>query len=158
MHTFAGKTSALQVLAGVLPHTRGLQLRGEMGGSCFTNKERERAAFVGQEDRFHSQLTVSETLSVAAQLRLPTVSRLQRRRVVEDLLRQLHLSHIRQVVFRQHAPLKYRAFSDFVLRWKVGHTRSVLRSESRVGDERNRGISGGERRRLALGCELVGRY
>lgn len=120
----AGKTSVLQVLAGTVPNTRGMQLRGEMSGSCFTSGAREAAAFVGQEDRFHSQLTVSETLSFAAQLRLSRMSRFQRHRVVEDLLRQLQLSHV---------------------------------SGSNVGDERCRGISGGERRRLALGCELVGR-
>jgi ABC-type multidrug transport system ATPase subunit len=120
----AGKTSILQVLAGTVPNTRGSQLRGEMSGVNMNSGAREAAAFVGQDDRFHSQLSVSETLDFAAKLRLPSMSRFQRTRVVEELLRQLQLSHVRG---------------------------------TKVGDERCRGISGGERRRLALGCELVGR-
>jgi ABC-type multidrug transport system ATPase subunit len=100
-------------------------LRGTMSGEMVsTSSSHHTSAFVGQNDNFHSHLSVEETLMMAASLRLPATARAERKEQVDETLRQLHLSHAR-------------------------HTR--------VGNERNRGISGGERRRLALGCELLGK-
>ena len=110
----AGKTSLLHVLGGMLAKRPGQVLRGGLAGEA----PHHAAAFVGQDDNFHSYLTVEETLMLAASLRIPGATRAERRDAVDQTLRQLHLTHTR-------------------------HTR--------VGNERIRGISGGERRRLALG-------
>ncbi|CDF41434.1 unnamed protein product, partial [Chondrus crispus] len=83
----------------------------------------ETLAYVRQEDLFFSQLTVQETLDVAARMRLPKEMPIaEKRRFVDALMRELGLLTV---------------------------------STSRVGDEKTRGISGGEKKRLSLGCELV---
>jgi ABC-type multidrug transport system ATPase subunit len=102
---------------------QGQVLRGSLWGGAADEASQHAAAFVGQDDTFHSHLTVEETLMLAASLRIPGATRAGRRDAVDQTLQQLQLTHAR-------------------------HTR--------VGNERVRGISGGERRRLALGCELLG--
>ena len=102
---------------------QGQVLRGSLWGRAAGEAPQHAAAFVGQDDTFHSHLTVEETLLLAASLRIPGATRAGRRDAVDQTLQQLQLTHVR-------------------------HTR--------VGNERVRGISGGERRRLALGCELLG--
>jgi ABC-type multidrug transport system ATPase subunit len=119
----AGKTSLLHVLGGMLQARQGQVLRGSMSGPVASLAHDHSAAFVGQNDNFHSHLSVEETLLLAANLRLPGSTRAQRREAVDATLRQLHLTHVRCTL---------------------------------VGNDRSRGISGGERRRLALGCELMG--
>lgn len=80
-------------------------------------------AYVRQEDIFFSQLTVRETLSLAAELQLPdTMSPERKEKYVNDLLFRLGL---------------------------------VNSADSIVGDAKVRGISGGEKKRLALACELI---
>jgi ABC-type multidrug transport system ATPase subunit len=95
--------SSLKVLAGVLPSARNQVLRGEIGGECCSNGDRDAAAFVGQDDRFYSHLSVRETLLVAAKLRLPRLGRAKRQDVVDELLRQLHLSHVRSDEYFIHS-------------------------------------------------------
>ncbi|KAL1568548.1 ABC transporter G member 7 [Salvia divinorum] len=94
----SGKTTLLNVLAGQL-------------------------AYIRQEDLFFSQLTVRETLSLAAELQLQDISSPEARdQYVTDLL------------------------------FKTG---LVSCADSRVGDAKVRGISGGEKKRLSLACELI---
>ena len=80
-------------------------------------------AFIYQEDAFFSQLTVKETLQLAAALRLYNETNSD---VIDDIITFLGLDHV---------------------------------IHSRVGDAvsaRSRGISGGERKRLAVACEMLG--
>ncbi|KAG7012980.1 ABC transporter G family member 7, partial [Cucurbita argyrosperma subsp. argyrosperma] len=80
-------------------------------------------AYVRQEDLFFSQLTVRETLKLAAELQLTKISsEEEKEEYVNSLLLKLGL---------------------------------VNCAESFVGDTRIRGISGGEKKRLSLGCELI---
>ncbi|GMP59123.1 hypothetical protein CsSME_00022532 [Camellia sinensis var. sinensis] len=82
-----------------------------------------RFAYVRQEDLFFSQLTVRETLSLAAELQLQEISSVEERdEYVNKLLFKLGL---------------------------------VSCADSRVGDAKVRGISGGEKKRLSLACELI---
>lgn len=120
----SGKTTLLNVLAGRLPHSDKMTLQGNVWVNGVSIDDAEHTpAYVTQEDLFFSQLTVRETLEMAAKMRLPRhMSKEQKDRFVEDLIRKLGL---------------------------VGVT------ETRVGDERTRGISGGEKKRLSLGCELI---
>lgn len=70
-----------------------------------------RSAYVQQEDVFYSQLTVEETLSMSARMRMPAgTSRAERDAAVSALLNRLGLAHVR---------------------------------DTRVGDKKTRGISGG---------------
>ncbi|XVF85324.1 hypothetical protein PTKIN_Ptkin17bG0108600 [Pterospermum kingtungense] len=120
----SGKTTLLNVLAGQILASPRLQLSGllEFNGKPSSNKA-YKFAYVRQEDLFFSQLTVRETLSVAAELQLPEISSVEERdEYVNNLLFKLGL---------------------------------VTCADSTIGDAKVRGISGGEKKRLSLGCELI---
>ncbi|KAL5722101.1 ABC transporter G member 7 [Ranunculus cassubicifolius] len=120
----SGKTTLLNVLAGQLGQSSLLHLSGllEINGSPRSNHA-YRFAYVRQEDLFFSQLTVRETLSLAAELQLRSISSAtEREEYVNNLLFKLGL---------------------------------VNCADSSVGDAKLRGISGGEKKRLALACELI---
>ncbi|XP_074589670.1 ABC transporter G family member 7 [Curcuma longa] len=120
----SGKTTLLNVLAGQLLASPRLHLSGHIdinglpmpsGGYKF--------AYLRQEDLFFSQLTVRETISLAAELQLPqTLSAEKKNKYTSNLLFRLGL---------------------------------VNCADSIVGDAKVRGISGGEKKRLALACELI---
>ncbi|KAK4779470.1 hypothetical protein SAY87_015576 [Trapa incisa] len=108
----SGKTTLLNVLAGLL------EINGRPKSSKFY-----RFAYIRQEDIFFSQLTVRETLSLAAELQLPNTSSPEVRvEYVNNLLSRLGL---------------------------------VGCADTNVGDAKVRGISGGEKKRLSLACELI---
>ncbi|KAJ8770285.1 hypothetical protein K2173_012755 [Erythroxylum novogranatense] len=120
----SGKTTLLNVLAGQLMASPRLHLSGllEVNGRPSSNKA-YKFAFVRQEDLFFSQLTVRETLSIAAELQLPEIASVEERdEYVNNLLFKLGL---------------------------------VSCADSNVGDAKVRGISGGEKKRLSLACELI---
>ncbi|GAB4828808.1 ABC transporter G member 7 [Ancistrocladus abbreviatus] len=120
----SGKTTLLNVLAGQLVASPRLHLSGflEVNGQ-HKSKKLYKFAYVRQEDIFFSQLTVRETLSLAAELQLPQMSsREVRNEYVNNLLFKLGL---------------------------------VSCADSIVGDAKVRGISGGEKKRLSLACELI---
>lgn len=120
----SGKTTLLNVLAGQLAASPRLRLTGSLSinGRAFA-KSKHRLAYVRQEDLFFSQLTVRETLSLAAELQLPkTWTAKARERYVQELLYRLGL---------------------------------VTCADTIVGDAKVRGISGGEKKRLSIACELI---
>ena len=82
------------------------------------------SAYVTQEDILFPTLTVRETISFFAELRLSPkeFSREQREARVTHILEQLRMTH---------------------------------RADSRIGNEEKRGLSGGEKKRVAIGCQLV---
>ncbi|XP_009622075.1 ABC transporter G family member 7 isoform X2 [Nicotiana tomentosiformis] len=120
----SGKTTLLNVLAGQINASPKLHLSGllDINGVPFSNKI-YKFAYVRQEDLFFSQLTVRETLSLAAELQLQDASSIEERdEYVNNLLLKLSL---------------------------------VSCADSRIGDAKVRGISGGEKKRLSLACELI---
>ncbi|GJN37634.1 hypothetical protein PR202_gb26609 [Eleusine coracana subsp. coracana] len=120
----SGKTTLLNVLAGQLSASPSLHLSGHLyvNGRPMS-KGGYKIAYVRQEDLFFSQLTVRETLSLAAELQLPDTMAPERKDgYIKDLLFRLGL---------------------------------VNCADSIVGDAKVRGISGGEKKRLALACELI---
>ncbi|GAB2280006.1 ABC transporter G member 7 [Dionaea muscipula] len=120
----SGKTTLLNVLCGQLAASPRLHLSGvlEINGER-ASKKLYKSAYVRQEDLFFSQLTVRETLSLAAELQLPQMSAAEvRDEYVNNLLFKLGL---------------------------------VSCADSIVGDAKVRGISGGEKKRLSLACELM---
>nr|AIU41647.1 ABC transporter family protein [Hevea brasiliensis] len=120
----SGKTTLLNVLARQLMASPRLHLSGllEVNGIPISNIA-YKFAYVRQEDLLFSQLTVRETLSLAAELQLPEISSVEERdEFVNNLLFKLGL---------------------------------VSCADSIVGDAKVRGISGGEKKRLSLACELI---
>ncbi|KAL6969919.1 ABC transporter G member 7, variant 3 [Sarracenia purpurea var. burkii] len=120
----SGKTTLLNVLAGQIVASPRLHLSGllEVNGRPISNRS-YKFAYVRQEDLFFSQLTVRETLCLAAELQREEIYSVEERdEYVNNLLFKLGL---------------------------------VSCADSRVGDAKVRGISGGEKKRLALACELI---
>uniref|UniRef100_A0A0D9Y2L2 ABC transporter domain-containing protein n=1 Tax=Oryza glumipatula TaxID=40148 RepID=A0A0D9Y2L2_9ORYZ len=120
----SGKTTLLNVLAGQLTASPSLHLSGFLYINGRPISEGGyKIAYVRQEDLFFSQLTVRETLSLAAELQLRrTLTPERKESYVNDLLFRLGL---------------------------------VNCADSIVGDAKVRGISGGEKKRLSLACELI---
>ncbi|KAJ2553512.1 hypothetical protein EV175_002912 [Coemansia sp. RSA 1933] len=120
----AGKTTLLNVLSG---RVQGGNLYGDIkfnGAKRNPHDFKRMLAYVEQDDLMHAALSVQETLTVSARLRLPSKKytddeKLQR---VDDVMRQLRLSHI---------------------------------ADTNIGGHGMRGVSGGERKRVSIGIELV---
>ena len=115
----SGKTTFLNAISGGTVVSKSLSFSSDIYP---TIKKRE-TAFIYQDDAFFSQLTVRETLQLAAALRLYNETNSD---VIDDIITFLGLDHV---------------------------------VDSRVGDAvsaRSRGISGGERKRLAVACEMLG--
>ena len=126
----SGKTTLLNALAGQVVASPGLELSGRLvvdgAGPCQSAADggARACAFVQQQDLFYAQMTVAETLRMAARLRLP----------------------------RELPRAEKLARADEVLR-KLGLAKAA---GTLVGDEKGaRGVSGGEKKRLAIACELI---
>lgn len=117
----AGKTTLLEVLAGKIPPRK---VSGQVlvnGHPIHAESFRRLSGHVTQDDALFPLLTVEETLTYSALLRLPDGKRVACQRV-KLLMKELGLDHI---------------------------------AGSRVGEGSIHGISGGERRRLSIGVELI---
>lgn len=117
----AGKTTLLEILAGKVS-------QGKVSGQVLVNgrpmngpEYRRVSGFVPQEDALFPFLTVQETLTYSALLRLKT-NRKEAKAKVKKLMEELGLEHV---------------------------------ADSRIGEGSRSGISGGERRRVSIGVELV---
>ncbi|CAJ1977427.1 unnamed protein product [Sphenostylis stenocarpa] len=136
----SGKTTLLNVLAGQLTASPRLHLSGvlEFNGK-HGSKNAYKFAYVRQEDLFFSQLTVRETLSLATELQLPNISSAEERdEFVNNLLFKLGL-------------VRLLCIPELVL-VQSGY---CYCADTNVGDAKVRGISGGEKKRLSLACELL---
>ncbi|CAM9324569.1 unnamed protein product, partial [Ectocarpus fasciculatus] len=120
----SGKTTLLNALAGQVPYSKRTRLHGTLTVGGAERAPDQEQAFVKQEDVFYSQLTVRETLLMAARLRLPSsVPLAEKSAMVDKLISKLGLSKVASTI---------------------------------VGDEKTRGISGGEKKRLSIACQLFG--
>ncbi|KAK9792241.1 hypothetical protein WJX73_003742 [Symbiochloris irregularis] len=120
----SGKTTLLNALAGQVPQTKRMALKGNIS----INGEPQQSAarrqgYVQQDDIFFSQMTVRETLSMAAALRMPRTSTPEDRSAAVDSLMA-----------------------------KLGLTQSA---DTIIGNAKTRGLSGGEKKRLSIACELI---
>ncbi|KAJ3046553.1 hypothetical protein HK097_000762, partial [Rhizophlyctis rosea] len=120
----AGKSTLLNILSGRIPAGKPSGLILANGKIREKTKWKRSVGYVEQEDLMYTNLTVRETLTTAALLRLPNThfSRQQKADRVEEVLGMLGLSHI---------------------------------ADSRIGDSTTGGISGGEKKRVSIGIELV---
>ncbi|CAA0834131.1 ABC transporter G family member 6 [Striga hermonthica] len=119
----SGKSTLIDALANRMA-------KGSLKGSVTLNGEHLESsllklisAYVMQDDLLFPMLTVEETLTFAAEFRLPrTLSRSKKKLRVQALIDQLGL-------------------------------RSAARTV--IGDEGHRGVSGGERRRVSIGTDII---
>ncbi|KAJ2357551.1 hypothetical protein GGF43_001395, partial [Coemansia sp. RSA 2618] len=120
----AGKTTLLNALSGRIV---GGQLSGQVlfyGAKRHPGSYKRVTSFVQQDDIMHPLLTVQETLTYAAKLRLPNkhYTAAQKSERVSTIIKQLRLSGVK---------------------------------DSRIGNANVRGVSGGERKRVSIGTELL---
>ena len=116
----SGKTTFLNALSGRLTNSAGMRVTGKIFNVNGTTLKKEETAFVYQDDSFFSQISVRETLQLAASLRLFNETS---QAVINEVIQFLALDKV---------------------------------ADNYVGDIINRGISGGERKRLAVACEMLG--
>ncbi|KAL4582404.1 hypothetical protein LXL04_006952 [Taraxacum kok-saghyz] len=118
----AGKSTFLDGLAGRIASG---SLKGKVlldGAEMSPSLIKRTSAYIMQDDRLFSMLTVYETLMFAADFRLGSIPKAEKRRRVEMLIEQLGLSSARNTY---------------------------------IGDEGTRGVSGGERRRVSIGVDII---
>ncbi|KAI9983282.1 hypothetical protein PInf_007237 [Phytophthora infestans] len=123
----SGKTTLLNALAAV--ENGRSDFAGELllDGKRLSKGYRRIAAYVQQDDSLYSTLTVRECISYSAQLRLPpTLSDSVKNAMVNRVIAELNLTHV---------------------------ANSSIGSVG--GNSSRRGVSGGERRRVSIGMELV---
>ncbi|KAE9025199.1 hypothetical protein PR003_g11701 [Phytophthora rubi] len=123
----SGKTTLLNALAAV--ENGRSQFAGEilLDGKQLPKGYRRIAAYVQQDDSLYSTLTVRECILYSAQLRLPsTLSDRVKNAMVDRVIAELNLTHV-----------------------------TSSRIGSVGGSTGRRGVSGGERRRVSIGMELV---
>jgi len=99
--TGSGKTTLLNILAGRLKTgvTGEIEINGRRPGRW----SRQLTAYVLQDDTFFTNLTVRETLTYSAYLRLPgTLSFKEKRQRVEDVIQELGLSKCANTIIGGH--------------------------------------------------------
>ncbi|XP_031486776.1 ABC transporter G family member 20-like [Nymphaea colorata] len=119
----SGKSTLIDALANRIAKK---SLRGsvKLNGEAIDGRlMRSISAYVRQDDLLFPMLTVEETLSFAAEFRLPqTLSKEKKQARVQALIEQLGLRRAAKTI---------------------------------IGDEGHRGVSGGERRRVSIGIDIV---
>ncbi|KAL4458091.1 hypothetical protein ABPG75_012956 [Micractinium tetrahymenae] len=122
----SGKTTLLSALAGQMPYSKNITLQGHVAANgAPLQRSKLRVGFVQQDDLFYPQLTVKETLMMAAQLRMAA-----------------------------DAPAEEKeAYVDGIIA-RLGLAKAAA---TPVGDAKTRGLSGGEKKRLAIAVELISR-
>nr|XP_043614274.1 ABC transporter G family member STR2-like [Erigeron canadensis] len=118
----AGKSTFLDGLAGRIASG---SLKGKVsldGSEMSPSLIKRTSAYIMQDDRLFPMLTVYETLMFAADFRLGSITKAEKRQRVETLIEQLGLSSARNTY---------------------------------IGDEGTRGVSGGERRRVSIGVDII---
>jgi ABC-type multidrug transport system ATPase subunit len=126
----SGKTTLLNALSG--------RLSGLHDGTVYVNAApsnrrsmKRYATFVPQEDVLVGTQTVREAVDFAARMKLPTtVEDSERERLVDEIIKELGLSKVSQSM--------------------IGYVGSDAANSGLP-----RGLSGGERKRLSVACQLV---
>ncbi len=126
-----GKTTLLSTLSLRLdPAYMDIQGEFRLNGRIYSRQVlKAMSAYVMQDDLLHAELTVEETLSYAAQLRLflsPTLTLVEKE--------QKRIQRINEVITLM----------------ELSHCRKTL-----IGNDRRKGISGGERKRVSIAIELL---
>ena len=133
----AGKTTALGAIVDGVPAERRKRFKGWLAGTS-ARLSGGKVALLSQDDSFFGLLTVRETLQLATAL--------------QPAPQPIPQPTSQPAVHPTSGAEEEAARVEELLRtlglWDV--------RDSRVGDRSHQGISGGERRRLALACELLG--
>lgn len=126
----SGKTSLLNVLSGMTPVTDGATLTGQVriNGNPVSESVAGAVGYVAQDDYMFALSTVFETLMFTCQLKLPHKTEEERRAQIEQVIAELALGPARD---------------------------TAIGGEVNAGGPPIRGISGGERKRVSVGLQLL---
>eukprot|EP00762_Andalucia_godoyi_P002170 ANDGO_02633.mRNA.1 Putative white-brown complex homolog protein 30 len=121
----AGKTTLMTILAGKVKKTAGqIFINNKPVVDVSEEAAKHGFGFVPQDDIMHTELSAKEVLIANADMRLPPMETLRRHAIVNEVLDQLDLEHVKHVIVGNEADGK-------------------------------RGISGGQRKRVNIGMEIV---
>lgn len=147
----AGKSTLLDGLAGRIA-SGSLKGRVSLDGADISPSIIKRtSAYIMQDDRLFPMLTVYETLMFAADFRLGPIAMADKKKRVEKLIDQLGLSVSHLALFHSHSKLIVRLIHAFI--FYVLYMQSSRNTY--IGDEGTRGVSGGERRRVSIGVDII---
>ncbi|KAL5217469.1 hypothetical protein ABZP36_018153 [Zizania latifolia] len=119
----SGKTTLLTILGGRVAGAGTLEGRVSYNDEPYSKSLKRRIGFVTQDDVLFTHLTVKETLTYAALLRLPrTMTRQQKEERAMDIIYELGLERCQDTM---------------------------------IGGSFVRGVSGGERKRVCIGNEII---
>lgn len=119
----SGKTTLLNSMSGRFANSSNLIKEGTVEFNGKENISTIRNAYVIQQDILLPQLTCYESLSYAAELRLPKLTdKTERQKLVNQVISELGLKECRDTI---------------------------------VGDSSHKGLSGGEKRRLSIGIQML---
>lgn len=122
-----GKTTLVSTLSLRLdPNYMDIQGEFRLNGREYSRSVlKAMSAYVMQDDLMHAELTVEETLTYSAELRMNKDTTSTERKIrVEEVMELMGITHCRDVI---------------------------------IGDSRRKGISGGERKRVSVGIEILSR-
>ncbi|KAL6633629.1 hypothetical protein ACP70R_026300 [Stipagrostis hirtigluma subsp. patula] len=151
----SGRTSLLLALAGRLDSSLKVSGRVTYNGHDMNEFVPQRtSAYIGQHDLHISEMTVRETLAFSARCqgagtRYDMITELSRREKQANLTPDPDIDAYMKAVSVEG---QQRVITDYILR-TLG---LEICADTMVGDTMNRGISGGQKKRLTIGEMLVG--
>jgi ABC-type multidrug transport system ATPase subunit len=106
--------------------------------------QHHRGSYVAQDDAAYASLTVRETLTLSALLRLP-----------REMSRTEKIARVRAPNVQNISPPMLTLLTSTQAESVIAELGLQDAADTRVGGDRNRGLSGGERRRLSIGEVLI---
>lgn len=147
----AGKSTFLDGLAGRIASGSLKGMVSLDGVEVSPSLIKRTSAYIMQDDRLFPMLTVYETLMFAADFRLGSISREDKIQRVERLIEQLGLTVSSSINLFQE---RNGTISSIELRCPIFFLLQSSRN-TYIGDEGTRGVSGGERRRVSIGVDII---
>ncbi|KAK2649788.1 hypothetical protein Ddye_017277 [Dipteronia dyeriana] len=150
-----GKTTLLQALAGKL--NQSLKVTGEITYNGYKFNEfapQKTSAYISQQDLHISEMTVRETLDFSARCqgtgsRADIMKEVNRREKQAGIIPEADIDTFMKAISVEG--LKRTLQTDYILKILGLDTCA----DTIVGDAMNRGISGGEKKRLTTGWEMI---